>query len=188
MKNKIGDEVDMRVRTALTDLHIARKEFMTAVGMTGTNSLPAPASEENIMQLEKTIGRSIPPSYRSFLRIHDGFPEMDGEVNLLRVADMISFFTMGAADLLRKIAEATSKDFIQRCIVFGTSSLSTSAYLFDPEEQQSKGEWAVIEFDEEEGIESVHVNFLAFLEKSVEEVRDAKRETLQGNDILDLDI
>ena len=160
---------------------------MEAVGMAVSDSPPVPASVEDIARLEKLIGRRIPPSYRSFLLIQDGFSELDGETNVLCIDDMISLIGEGAAELLGKVTNASSEGFINRCIVFGMSDQSTSAFLFDPEQQNDEGEWTVIEYDEEEGIDSVHESFLLFLMESALEAREAEQETHEGQDLLDDD-
>lgn len=182
----MANGLDVEVERTLVDLTAARQSFLEAVGIAADSS-PAPASAEDVDRLENLLGRRLPPSYCSFLRIQNGFPELDGEINVLCIDDMISFIDKGASELLAKIANASREDFIHRCIVFGMSEKSTSAFLFDPEQRSGADEWAVVEYDEEDGIGTVHENFLLFLRESAKEAREAEQETLQGQDLLDLD-
>lgn len=100
---------------------------------------------------------------------------------------MISQVSGGSEKLLDDIASVSDNDSIRDCIVFGRSDQSTSAFLFDPGQQDEEGEWRVIEYDEEEGLDAVHDSFLAFLVVSAAEAREAEQETREGQDLLDED-
>jgi hypothetical protein len=49
--------------------------------------LGKPCSPKQIAALEKTIGKPLPPSYRAFLELHNGFDGFIGSRNLLAVED-----------------------------------------------------------------------------------------------------
>jgi hypothetical protein len=183
----MNNGLELRVKKALDDFVMARKGFIEAMGISADDALPAPASESDVLRLEEAIGESLPASYRCFLLMQDGFPEFDGECSLLGVDDMISLLASATTDVLDKIAAASGDDDMRRCIVFAMSEQSAYAFLFSSEEKNATGEWTVIEYDEDEGIDAVHTSFLAFLEKSAAEARAAEQETLAGNDLLDLD-
>lgn len=181
------DDIDNNVKKALANLTEARRAFLDKLEISDSGPPPAPASEEDVAHLEQVVGRRLPPSYRAFLLLQNGFPELDGETNVLAINEMISHISGKAAELLDDIAKMSEQDSIRSCIVFGRSDQSPSAFLFDPEQQDDKGEWKVIVFDEEEGIDAIHESFLAFLVKSTEEAREAEQETLEGQDLLDID-
>ncbi|MCF6351707.1 MAG: SMI1/KNR4 family protein [Cyclobacteriaceae bacterium] len=179
--------IDNIVHKAVANLVVARRAFFEAVGIPASTPLSGPASDEDILNLEKCLQRRLPPSYHSFLLLHNGLPELDGDTNVLNVGEMISLVEEGSAKLLDRIAKLSREESIRHCIVFGLSKKLTSAFLFDPEKQNNSGEWAVIEYDEEEGIDSVHESFLSFLIASTAEAREAEQETHEGQDILDED-
>ena len=179
--------VDGAVRSTLEALTTARAEFLEAVGMTSANR-PEAASPEDIEELEEALGRRVPASYRAFLLIQNGFPELTAELSIFGTREMLASLQSDPDSLLEEISSATGEPWIARCLVFGRSAESSSAFLFDPERADTGGEWSVIEYDEEEGVEAIHDSFLEFLRVSAEEVREAAEESKQGADLMELDI
>ena len=52
--------------------------------------LGEPASPSQIAKLERRLGKPLPPSYRAFLELHNGWELFDGGLNLLSVEDQDS--------------------------------------------------------------------------------------------------
>jgi hypothetical protein len=52
--------------------------------------LGEPASQSQIAKLERRLGKPLPPSYRAFLELHNGWEHFDGGLNLLSVEDQDS--------------------------------------------------------------------------------------------------
>jgi hypothetical protein len=171
--------------TALRELSDARTAFFEAVSLP-LHPPPPPASETEVIKLEAAIGRPLPPSYKAFLLHQDGWPELDSEVSILSVSAMISIKGARENRILRNIAETVGVDAVKRWLVFGLSSRSNSSYLFDPTLQDLSGEWPVVEYDEDEGIEKRHENFTKFLQSSAAEAVEARKEAEQGQDLSDI--
>lgn len=51
------------------------------------NELGAPATVEQINQLTARLGKPLPPSYRAFLELHNGWSDFEGDGKLLAVED-----------------------------------------------------------------------------------------------------
>lgn len=110
-----------------------------------------PASEERIAAMEKRLGRRMPPSYRSFLQVTDGWPHAGGFVWLLagtadaRWHDNAS----GLADLFEEYLEEDAEPEERREAGVWRRGLqldveSDATYvLLDPEDVDEDGEWAV---------------------------------------------
>ncbi len=181
------NEFDKNIEKILADLTVARGKYFTEIGLEVSDLPPAPASEDAIVRLENILGRHLPPSYRSFLLMQDGFPELDGETNLLSVNEMILMAQGYSTELLNKIAQVSGDDAIRGYIVFGASDQSTSAFLFNPTEKNKGGEWSVVEYDEVEGLDSTYESFLFFLKESTKEAQEAEQEASEGKDLFDMD-
>ena len=67
-------ELTMRVSAAVKAGVEARSKFYAAdEDIEDKQQLGPPASEEQIAKLEQKIGIALPPSYRAFLTIHNGW-------------------------------------------------------------------------------------------------------------------
>jgi hypothetical protein len=99
---------------------------------------------------------------------------------------MISLSGEQETELLTRIAKASGLESAKQWLIFGLSSQSISSYLFDPTQQDTAGEWPVIEYDEAEGVEKQHPNFIAFLKSSTAEAAEALEEVQQSQDLLDI--
>jgi hypothetical protein len=59
------------------------------------HELGPPASPKQIAKLESILGKSLPPSYRAFLELHNGWSHFDGGAKLLAVEDHESKWVKG---------------------------------------------------------------------------------------------
>jgi len=171
---------------ALEQLKVARRAFFEAVAIPVT-SMPPPASEAEVARLEVLLGQSLPPSYRAFLLEQDGFPELNGEVSILSVAEMISIRGEREDRLLESIAATSEIESVTRWLIFGLSLTSDSSYLFDPTRRDDSGEWPVMTYDDNEGIEKEYASFAAFLSSSAVQAAEALHEVQQSQDLSDID-
>lgn len=131
-----------------------------------------PASEERITALEKRLGRRMPPSYREFLKVSDGWRHAGGFVSLLagttdaRWHDDESGLAVMFEEYLDEDAgpeERWEVDIWRRGLQLDVESDATYV-LLDPEDVDEDGEWAVYTWaswraDSPER----HASFLAFM-------------------------
>ncbi|MER6622840.1 SMI1/KNR4 family protein [Streptomyces sp. NPDC000931] len=131
-----------------------------------------PASEERITALEKRLGRRMPPSYREFLKVSDGWRHAGGFVSLLagtadaRWHDDESGLAVMFEEYLDEDAgpeERWEVDIWRRGLQLDVES-DVTYVLLDPEDVDEDGEWAVYTWaswraDSPER----HANFLAFM-------------------------
>lgn len=110
-----------------------------------------PASEERIAAMEERLGRRMPPSYREFLAVSDGWRHAGGFVWLLAgtgdarwhenesgLADMFEEYLDEDADP----EERHEADLWRRGLQLDVESDVTHV-LLDPEDVDERGEWAV---------------------------------------------
>ncbi|MFJ5226668.1 SMI1/KNR4 family protein [Streptomyces sp. NPDC088400] len=110
-----------------------------------------PASEERIAVLEKRLGRRMPPSYREFLKVSDGWRHAGGSVWLLAGTEAACWHNnkSGLADMLEGYLnedagpeERREADIWRRGLQLDVKSDITHV-LLDPEDVDEDGEWAV---------------------------------------------
>lgn len=131
------------------------------------------ASEAAIEAAEKRLGFALPPSYREFLRHHDGWPRFfDG-------ATLLGTDALGARrydDLCRAAFEAAETPVpdigpplrrrLPRMIPFAADAEATTLFAFDPNSRSESGECEVIAWINEVGVRST--SFAEFLELLIE--------------------
>jgi hypothetical protein len=132
--------------------------------------IPNPsASEAAIQCAEERLGRPLPPSYRAFLALHDGWPRFFDGASLLGTA------TLGHRqyeDLARAAFEAAetpipdlgppSRPRARNLIPFGADLEGTTLFAFNPQVVAADGELEVIAWVNELGVRQP--SFRAFLE------------------------
>ena len=123
---------EKNILALLKEYKDAKKAYFDAVGITDSFKTPEPAKENEIKVLESKLGQKLPASYREFLKLQDGFPEFDGETNILSVQDMSRFYGDEANAILQAMEKKYGDESFKNFIIFGRSSESLSMYLFDP--------------------------------------------------------
>lgn len=111
----------------------------------------APASEERIAAMEERLGRRMPPSYREFLKVSDGWQHAGGFIWLLAGTKNAWWHNnvSGLADMFEEYldddagpAERRDADIWRRGLQLDVESDITHV-LLDPEDVDEDGEWAV---------------------------------------------
>src|SRR3954453_21247224 len=79
---------DTSLETLIRELMEAMLEYdRLAFDEERPHELGPPASPKQIAKLEGILGKSLPPSYRAFLELHNGWSHFDGGAKLLAVED-----------------------------------------------------------------------------------------------------
>jgi len=138
-----------------------------------------PATEERITAMEERLGRRMPPSYREFLRVSDGWRHAGGFVWLLAGTADAHWHDneSGLAEVFEEYLdedagpeERREADIWRRGLQLDVESDITHV-LMDPEDVDEDGEWAVYTWASWRAAPPErHANFLAFM-------RDMYRET-----------
>jgi hypothetical protein len=131
--------------------------------------IPNPAaSEVAIAKAQKRLNRRLPPSYKAFLALHDGWPRFFDGASLLGTA------TLGRRkyeDLARAAFEAAEtpvplgpprRPRASTLIPFGADLEGTTLFAFNPAVTGPDGEYEVIAWMNEIGVRQP--SFSAFLE------------------------
>ena len=119
----------------------------------------AGASEAEIIAAEKRLGRSLPPSYREFLMLHDGWPRFYDGATLLGTQSLGERNHVDAARATFEAAETPVPDYgppsrtkPRVLIPFGIDLAATTLFVFNPAYVDSRGEMEVIAWINEIGL------------------------------------
>ncbi|MFD5698059.1 SMI1/KNR4 family protein [Streptomyces lasiicapitis] len=111
----------------------------------------APATPERLAACEARLGHRLPPSYRSFLEVTDGWRHAGGFVYLLADTEQVHWHEdeSGIGEMFREyLDEDASPEEIQEAAIWGRSlqldvESDATSVLMDPEDVDEHGEWAV---------------------------------------------
>jgi hypothetical protein len=131
-----------------------------------------PAPEERIAAMEERLGRRMPPSYREFLKVSDGWRHAGGFVWLLAGTEDAHWHNneSGLADMFEEYLdedagpeERREADLWRRGLQLDVESDITHV-LLDPEDVDEDGEWAVYTWASWRAAPPErHANFLEFM-------------------------
>jgi SMI1 / KNR4 family (SUKH-1) len=132
--------------------------------------IPNPAaSEVAITRAEQRLGRALPPSYRAFLRLHDGWPRFFDGASLLGSANIGHRQYEDLARAAFEAAETPIPDLgpptrprARNLIPFGADLEGTTLFAFNPAVMRPDGEYEVIAWVNEIGVRQA--SFADFLD------------------------
>jgi hypothetical protein len=103
-----------------------------------------PATEAEIMELETRLGHGLPPSYRSFLLVSNGWIDPGPFMYRLRPAADVDWLPIAATDLLDALGSAGADDLaglMERCLLIADDG-DAQYWFLDPADVSEDGEWA----------------------------------------------
>jgi hypothetical protein len=141
------------------------------------------ASEVAIQAAEARLGRSLPESYRQFLKQHDGWPRFFEGATLLGTANLGKRLYQELAQIVFEAAETpvpdvgpiSQKRVRPQMIPFGADMQGTTLFAFNPEVVAANGELEVVCWVNEIGVR--RDTFTGFLEF----VLDLAKSELEGH-------
>lgn len=161
------EALKQRLEKAITEGIQARQRYYDSIELEAEQQLGEPAAETSIQKLESVLGAPLPPSYREFLRIHNGWKEIDGGVDLLPLEELLGATNEHDLSAWKQAAIDAGDDVAARCLVIGASLITATKYLLDPAAASQDGEWPLLQYHHE--IEAEAPSFIEWLEESVDE-------------------
>ena len=161
------DDLMSRIRVAVEQGVDARAKYFQSIDLADEQALGSPASIDKVDLLESDLGRPLPPSYRQFLLMFDGWHMIDGGVDLLPVDDLLGGARHQAVLDWQTQMLSEGDEVAARSLVIGVSSITPTKYLLDPTSIDEAGEWQLIQHHH--GEEAVVPSFFIWLEESVNE-------------------
>ncbi|MEE1810128.1 SMI1/KNR4 family protein [Streptomyces sp. BE133] len=155
-----------------------------------------PASEERIAAMEERLGRRMPPSYRKFLKVSDGWRHAGGFVWLLAGTKEACWHNdeSGLADIFEEYLdedagpeERREADIWRRGLQLDVESDITHV-LMDPEDVDEDGEWAVYTWASWRAAPPErHANFIEFMRDMYREFHSLRAQPGDGEPVFDND-
>lgn len=166
-------ELSKRVYDAVKEGMRTRSLFYASIGLPDEQKLGAPSNEDQLSNLELKLERSLPPSYKMFLRLYNGWHMVDAETDLLSIEEMLTGSRAAKIKTWQQQAEKWGDIVAARGLVIGHSNISQSRIILDPTTINLDGEWRLIEIYKDEELE--YESFLEWLEQSAEDYRELSK-------------
>ena len=157
-------------RQALGEFRNTQSALMRAAPYRDTGLVPNPAAAEaQIAAAEARLGHRLPPSYREFLELHNGWPRFFEGASMLSASELgtRSYDTLARAALEAAESplapEAPHPAFRRRAtlIPFAVDAQATTLFAFNSEHRHADGEMEVVAWVSELGVSAP--NFGEFL-------------------------
>jgi hypothetical protein len=170
--------VVQRLNTVIVPLVDEIRRYAHRRGQASRAPVPGPpATEEDIAMLERRIGRRLPPTYRAFLELHDGFANLAFPGNILRLSDRRPKATVtrehdhdGVVDHRRLVTQYDDGEApVEAVIIADYSEPNHWAYL-DPGAPSGDDEWSIVFYDPSDD-DRMYPDLVAFLESCLDQVR-----------------
>jgi hypothetical protein len=158
--------------TLLTRIKELQLEILRVAPYRDISLVPNPgASAVAIAAVEKRISHALPPSYREFLALHDGWPRFFEGATLLGTANLGKRMYEDMARAAFEAAETPvpwlappSKAERKPVVPFGIDLQGTTLFAFNPSVTRADGECEVVAWVNEIGVRrDSFSNFLEFV-------------------------
>jgi len=147
------------------------------------HELGKPSSPKQIATLERILGKPMPPSYRAFLELHNGWNKFDGGAKLLAVEDQGSAWVkkrLEDLDTLFYEEEEGENPFKEGAIPVLLGEDELNFLVLDPRTVRQNGEMDFIQFDLTEEEERFK-DFTSFLEHKLNLTREIIDDQMKGS-------
>jgi hypothetical protein len=172
-------DLEDRIWRAVEEGRRARSAYYDAIELPDDQTLGPPVPPTLLTQFEDQLGKKLPPSYRQFLSLHNGWQMAMGAVDLLSVEEMLGGPRHEKVLRWQREQAKAGDPFAPNGLVVGHSDITPTVFLLDPSSPDEDGEWPLIRYDYSP--EQVYPSFLDWLESSVQTFRRlAEKE--QSND------
>lgn len=156
-----------RVAQAIARGVQARSRYYQSIELEDEHALGEPVPEDLIIRLEGKVGKPLPPSFRAFLQLHNGWREVDGGVDLLPVETLLGLQDDVGIARWQRTQQQEGDAVAARSLVIGASRITPTKYLLDPGAADDNGEWPLLQYHDK--LEAELPSFIQWLEESVDE-------------------
>jgi hypothetical protein len=173
-QSEFGEGNMANFSTLLTRIKEIQTEILRAAPYRDISLVPNPgASQLAISAVEERISHRLPPSYREFLAVHDGWPRFFEGATLLGTANLGKRMYEDMARAAFEAAETPvphlappSRNQRPPVVPFGIDLQGTTLFAFNPSVTRADGECEVVAWVNEIGVR--RDTFTGFLEFVIE--------------------
>jgi hypothetical protein len=171
-----------RLRQLIDEVIAARREYWRlAFDRQPEIQLGNPATPQQLARLERKFSSPLPPSYRAFLELHNGWSGFDGDLKLLSTEDhdtaWVKDWVNHLGSLIREAGGENPFEHGALPILLGRDE---QAFAFlEPRTVRKNGEMDVVSYElinEEDRFK----DFVAFVKDNLEMTKELIKEELEG--------
>lgn len=147
------------------------------------HELGKPCSPKQLATLERILGKPLPPSYRAFLELHNGWKKFVGGAKLLAVEDHGSSWVkkrLEDLDTLFYEEEEGANPFKEDAIPVLLGEDEQSFLVLDPRTVRQNGEMDFVQFDLTEE-ENRFKDFTSYLQHKLKLTREIIDDQMKGS-------
>jgi hypothetical protein len=143
-------EIHAKLQELIHELIGAKREyFRLAFDREPRFELGEPCSPQQIAKLAGILGKPLPPSYRAFLELHNGWNGFDGVTKLLAVEDHGQAWVRNRVESLSSLLQeyADENPFREGAIPILLGENEPAFTVLDPRKVRKNGEMDFVTFD-----------------------------------------
>ena len=176
------NQIELRhaINEAVAEGQSLRTQFYESLVEPDKQALGKPASGTDIAQIEALLGAPLPPSFRTFLELFNGWKMFDPAVDLYSAEEILEKASSAKLAAWRKIACEVEGVDAQTWLLIGGSDFAAAKYFLTPTQVSPDGEMAVIDHDKT--VEGEYESFLKLLIETNDEYRSGIEDLNTGFD------
>jgi cell wall assembly regulator SMI1 len=163
-----------QLESAIAACSAAIEDYAKVMEMRSDQALGPPATAEQLAELEKTLGIALPPSYRNFMLLHNGWKYVLGDTHLLSVQELHDPKVIESIEKWRELTRDGKPKVADAAVVIGASppGQGHGIIYLDKTTLQPDGEMDIVSFDGDDGtvIDRAR-NMVAFLKSQTRTLR-----------------
>ncbi len=132
--------------------------------------LGLPSSNDQIEKFERWLGHRLPPSYRMFLSLHNGWKHWEGDTHLLSIEEQQFGDYAERIKTLKQYAWEEGIRSVLDGIIIGADLYSYSAFILDTTKVDERGEMEIINWEYDEIAR--YKDFLDMLKKTAKNLQE----------------
>jgi hypothetical protein len=164
----------LKTRDAVVELLAMKEPANADVPLGSAPQLPG-ASDERIHELEMHFGKEFPPSFKHFLKAHNGSPWANLGSDIFSVEQMIAFDRDEKLTFFQRSLVRVKRDSADPLIVFAASHDRNNTIMFESDKPDEFGEWPTIYLSKRDKVLLSHPDFVQFMEQATENLEHGLR-------------
>lgn len=158
-----------RLQRTVREIQTSHRELAKLLAMKPDSRPGKPAPEGSLHRVEASRGIPLPPDFRAFLGLHDGWKQISMGMNLLGTKDLLPGDAQDQVEEIVEIERDNGRD-LGNPLVFELSENDASLVFFDPATRKKDGTMEIVEYLYEENAR--HKDFLSYLQALVKRAKD----------------
>lgn len=164
----------LKARNAVVEL-LAMKEPTDPDIPLGSAPQPPGAGDERIQELEIHFGKEFPPSFKHFLKSHNGSPWANLGSDIFSVDQLIAFDRNEKQAFFQRNLARVKRDNPDPLIVFAASHDRNNTVMFESDKPDEFGEWPTIYLSKRDKVLLSHTDFVQFMQQATENLEHGLR-------------